>query len=64
MGRRLMGAYEIRTRLGVSRQRVEQLMKRPDWPEPYETLATGRVWRTEDIESWIREYRPHLDEQE
>ncbi|WFE42528.1 DNA-binding protein [Micromonospora sp. WMMD998] len=64
MGRRLMGAYEIRTRLGVSRQRVEQLMKRLDWPEPYETLATGRVWRTEDIEAWIREHRPHLDEQE
>ena len=57
----LMGAQEIRLRLGVSRQRVEQLMKRADWPVPYASLATGRVWRTEDIEAWIREHRPHLD---
>ncbi|WP_420116413.1 helix-turn-helix transcriptional regulator [Micromonospora sp.] len=63
MGRHLMGAYEIRMRLGVSRQRVEQLMKRPDWPKPYESLATGRIWRTEDIEAWIREHRPHLPDE-
>lgn len=59
-----MGAYEIRMRLGVSRQRVEQLMKRPDWPEPYEALATGRIWRTEDIEAWIRVHRPNLDDED
>lgn len=59
-----MGAHEIRMRLGVSRQRVEQLMKRPDWPEPFETLATGRIWRAEDIEAWIREHRPNLDDPE
>lgn len=58
-----MGAYEIRTRLGVSRQRVEQLMKRPDWPEPYDMLAMGQVWRIEDIEAWIRVYRPNLDDE-
>lgn len=58
MGKNLMGAREIEARLGVSRQRVQQLIARPDWPAPYETLAMGKVWRTEDVEAWIRENRP------
>ena len=59
---RLMGAQEIRTRLKVSRQRADQLMKRPDFPEPVAVLGMGRIWRTEDIEKWIAEHRPYLDE--
>jgi hypothetical protein len=58
MGRHLMGSREIEKRLGVSRQRVNQLTNRPDWPEPYDELAMGKVWRIEDIEAWIREHRP------
>ena len=58
---RLMGAQEIADRLGVSRQRVTQLTARPDWPAPVATLALGRVWRSEDIERWIREHRPAHD---
>lgn len=58
MGKNLMGAREIEARLGVSRQRVQQLIARPDWPAPYETLAMGKVWRAEDVEAWIRENRP------
>lgn len=53
----LMGQAEIADRLGVSRQRVQQLIARPDWPKPFDTLAMGKVWRTEDIEAWIAEYR-------
>jgi len=60
MGKHLMGAREIEDRLDISRQRVQQLLARDDWPEPFETLAMGKVWRTEDIEEWIREHRPHL----
>ena len=56
----LMGAREIEDRLGVSRQRVYQLTRRPDWPEPYDTLAMGKVWRTEDVEAWIKQHRPDL----
>lgn len=53
----LMGQAEIADRLGVSRQRVQQLIARPDWPEPLAVLAMGKVWRTEDVERWISEHR-------
>ncbi len=53
-----MGAREIEERLGVSRQRVQQLVSRPDWPAPYDELAMGKVWRIADVEAWIREHRP------
>jgi predicted DNA-binding transcriptional regulator AlpA len=58
----LMGAAEIAERLGVSRQRVQQLIARRDWPKPFDTLAMGKVWKSEDIEAWIREHRPDLAE--
>ncbi len=48
-----MGAGEIAKRLGLSRQRVQQLAERDDWPVPFDELAMGRVWRIEDIEEWI-----------
>lgn len=54
----LMGQAEIADRLGVSRQRVQQLVARPDWPKPYVTLAMGKVWKTDDVEAWISEHRP------
>lgn len=57
----LMGAAEIGDRLGVSRQRVQQLVNRPDFPRPDADLAMGKVWRSEDVEAWIRQYRPDLD---
>ena len=62
MGRYLMGAREIEVRLGISRQRVYQLTSSPGWPEPYDELAMGKVWRIEDVEAWIRENRPDLDD--
>jgi prophage regulatory protein len=58
MGKHLMGAREIENRLGVSRQRVQQLVSRSDFPAPYDELAMGKVWRKEDIERWIAEHRP------
>jgi predicted DNA-binding transcriptional regulator AlpA len=60
----LMGQAEIADRLGVTRQRVQQLIARADWPEPYEVLAMGKVWRTEDIEAWIKANRPEVADQE
>ena len=60
MGRHLMGAREIEDRLGVSRQRVQQLTARTDWPAPYDELAMGKVWRIEDVEAWISEHRPEI----
>jgi len=53
-----MGAREIELRLGVSRQRVQQLTAHPDFPAPYDELAMGKVWRIDDVEAWIRDHRP------
>jgi prophage regulatory protein len=54
----LMGASEIGARLGVSRQRVQQLVARPDFPAPVVVLGMGKVWETEAVERWISEHRP------
>ncbi|MFY1704607.1 MULTISPECIES: helix-turn-helix transcriptional regulator [Micromonospora] len=61
---RVMGAAEIAEYLGVSRQWVEVLSKRRDFPEPSATLKAGRIWRTEDIEQWAAEHRPQPEPDE
>lgn len=50
----LMGLQEIEKRLGVSRQRVHQLADHPNFPAAYDVIKAGRIWRTEDIEAWMR----------
>jgi prophage regulatory protein len=40
--------------LGVSRQRVQQLVSRPDFPKPAAVLAMGKGWRTADGQAWAR----------
>lgn len=57
-----MGPEEIRARLGVSRQRAYILIGRRDFPPPWRELAMGNVWRSTDVEAWIREHRPALAE--
>jgi prophage regulatory protein len=57
-----MGPDEIRARLGVSRQRAYILMNRRDFPAPWRELAMGKVWRSSDVEAWIRVHRPELGE--
>ncbi len=59
---RVMGASEIAERLRVTRQRAYQITGRRDFPEPIAHLAMGQVWDTEDVEAWIRERRPELNE--
>ena len=54
--RRLMGAAEIAALLDVSRQRVQQLISHRDFPEPYDTLAMGKVWRKADVLTWATEH--------
>jgi predicted DNA-binding transcriptional regulator AlpA len=49
---------EIKNRLNVCRQRVQQLARRDDFPEPYQELIMGRVWLESEVEAWIRNYRP------
>ena len=55
---RLVGTEEIRVRLGgVSRQRVYQLTRRADFPQPIAELAQGGVWLAEDVDRWIANRR-------
>ncbi len=46
------GAHEVALMLGLSRQRVHQLVQQGDFPEPFEVLAAGKVWLTEDVQRW------------
>jgi prophage regulatory protein len=47
-----VGAAEIAELLGVSRQRVDQLTRRPDFPLPIAELVSGRVWVRVVVERW------------
>ncbi len=53
----LMGTREIAERLGLCRQRVQQLADRSDFPAPYQELRMGRVWWRSEVEAWIRGWR-------
>jgi len=53
----LVGAAEIGRMLGgVSRQRVQQLINREDFPEPFDVLDMGKVWLRADVEAWARSH--------
>lgn len=55
----VMGTWEISQRLGVSHQRVYQLVRERTFPLPAE-LHMGKVWATAAVEAWIRKHRPEL----
>lgn len=49
----LMGTAEVAALLGVSRQRVLQLLaERDDFPKPAAVLKMGKVWLGADIRLW------------
>jgi predicted DNA-binding transcriptional regulator AlpA len=53
----VVGVPEIGRILGVSRQRVYQLMDAyDDFPQPLATLAVGRVWSRAAVEDWDRRH--------
>jgi len=53
---RYVGVTEVAWMLGVSRQRVMQLRKRDDFPEPVAELAAGPVWRMFNLQRFIEEW--------
>jgi predicted DNA-binding transcriptional regulator AlpA len=57
-----MGIAEIAARLRLSRERASQLANRRDFPEPIARLKMGQVWLASDVDRWVAEHRPHLDE--
>jgi predicted DNA-binding transcriptional regulator AlpA len=48
----LVGSAEAALLLGVSRQRVGQLVNRPDFPSPIARLSAGPVWTRISIEAF------------
>lgn len=53
----LVSVTEIAALLGVSRQRVNQLIQAyGDFPLPEAELAIGRVWLRESVERWAAEH--------
>jgi predicted DNA-binding transcriptional regulator AlpA len=61
----LLGASEAAEVLGVSRQRVYQLVETySDFPKPVAQLGRGAIWKRSDIERWAKGWerksgRPH-----
>lgn len=48
----LVTGAEAARRLGVSRQRLQQLAARDDFPEPLGVLGRANVWRSSDVAEW------------
>jgi predicted DNA-binding transcriptional regulator AlpA len=53
----LVGTAEIAEMLGVSRQWVQQLTRREDFPAPVAVLSAGWIWEREAIEVWLAAQR-------
>jgi hypothetical protein len=51
----LVGVSEAATILGWDRRRVATYVSRGAFPEPIAALASGRVWRREDVEAFRRD---------
>lgn len=57
MPHHLLGNKEAAGLLGVSKQRLAQLLDTyEDFPEPVVRLAATPVWAREDVEAWARKH--------
>ena len=59
---RLLGMWELAERLKLGRERANQLAQRRDFPLPIAKLRMGQVWLASDVDAWVAEHRPHLDQ--
>ncbi|WP_328822167.1 helix-turn-helix transcriptional regulator [Micromonospora rubida] len=60
---RLVASQEVQEMLGVSRTRAYQITNSKTFPDPAAVLSVGRIWLTEDVERWIKDHRPDLQDQ-
>jgi predicted DNA-binding transcriptional regulator AlpA len=61
----LVGMTEIADLLGLTRQRVHQLVQTdPTFPKPEAELVGGRIWKRVDIERWARKAGRSLEASE
>ncbi len=52
----LVGVAEIAAMLGVSRQRVDAIVRtHEDFPAPEAELSAGRIWSRAAVEEWLRD---------
>lgn len=54
----LMGPYEVAAYLGVTRQRFQQIARRPSFPAPYQELRGMKVYLAAEIRDWAKANRP------
>ena len=57
----LLGNAELGKLLGVSRQRVSQLVTRDDFPTPRAVLIMGSIWALDDVIGWAERTGRKLD---
>lgn len=53
--KRLYGISELAEMWGVSRQRAGQIVDKPNFPHPYDTLSAGPFWETKTILAYTKE---------
>ncbi|NBE79933.1 AlpA family phage regulatory protein [Micromonospora sp. NEAU-HG-1] len=61
---RLVASQEVQEMLGVSRTRAYQITNSKTFPDPAAVLSVGRIWLAEDVERWIKDHRPDLQDRE
>lgn len=54
---RLAGLSEIAQRLGVTRQRAQELSRTDGFPPPLDELRMGPVWDHSTIDHWAQRHR-------
>lgn len=62
----LVSRVEIADMLGVSRQRLHQIIAAGGFPEPVANLGIGQVWERAAVRRWVHETgrAPMLDDDE
>jgi hypothetical protein len=54
---RVAGVSEAAAILGWDKRRVMTYVRRGSFPEPFAHLASGRIWRSEDVEAFAASKR-------
>jgi len=54
----LAGVAEVAEICAVPKRTAIRYTQRPDFPEPLDRLASGPVWRREDVEAWAKRMLP------
>jgi predicted DNA-binding transcriptional regulator AlpA len=58
---RIADTRDVAAMLGVSRQRVGQLVKDdPTFPRPFTVISGGRIWHIAGVQLWIAGHRPKV----